>query len=73
MGLYGCRSGVVCTKLPLFYSPVWCSECAFDLIEDKGDRSSTSSEPIGNNLCKPFFLPRNLFGQDGAEVRTTSL
>ena len=61
MGLYGCRSGVACTKPPLFCSPVWCSECAVDLVEDKGDQSSTSAEPIGNNLCQLFFFALQIY------------
>jgi len=60
MGLYGCRSGVDCTKLPLFCSPVSCSECSVDLVEDKGDQSSTSAEPIGN-ICANYSFCASIY------------
>lgn len=72
MGLYDCRSGVVCTKPPLFYSPVSCSGCAVGHIEDMGDQNLTprsrSAAPVPT-----IFLPRNRYGQDGGEVQTTQL
>ena len=52
MGLYGCRSGVACTKLPLFSRR---SRAASAPSENIGDQSSTSAEPIGNTCANYSF------------------
>ena len=71
MGLYDCRSGVVCTSLHFSTRRSRAAGAPSAILrtwEIKTESRSRSAAPVPT-----IFLPRNRYGQDGGEVQTTQL